>query len=89
MLSREATNTNFKVFGLTRPWIEPTTLLTQGEHLTNTPPSRSGFNNTYDEFYFVSLNTFMYFGTYWKLHNAYTDKHVYRGHPLKKKQVSI
>jgi hypothetical protein len=32
VLSGEATNTNFIVFGLTRPWFEPTIYRTQGEH---------------------------------------------------------
>jgi hypothetical protein len=32
MLSAEATNTNFIVFGLTQPWLEPTIYHTQGEH---------------------------------------------------------
>jgi hypothetical protein len=32
MLSREATNINFKVFGLTRPGLELTFYLTQGKH---------------------------------------------------------
>jgi hypothetical protein len=32
LLSGEATNTNFIVFGLTRPWIEPTIYRTRGEH---------------------------------------------------------
>ena len=32
MLSREATNINFKVFGLTRPGLEPTFYRTQGKH---------------------------------------------------------
>jgi hypothetical protein len=32
MLSGEATNTNFIVFGLTRPRLEPTIYRTQGEH---------------------------------------------------------
>jgi hypothetical protein len=32
MLSGEATNTNFKVFGLTRPGLEPTIYRTRGKH---------------------------------------------------------
>ena len=32
MLSGEATNTNFIVFGMTRPGLEPTIYRTQGEH---------------------------------------------------------
>jgi hypothetical protein len=32
VLSRESTNTNFIVLGLTRSGIEPTTYRTQGEH---------------------------------------------------------
>jgi hypothetical protein len=32
MLSEEATNTNFIVFGLTQPVLEPTIYRTQGEH---------------------------------------------------------
>ena len=32
MLSEEATNTNFIVFGLTRPGLEPTLYRTRGEH---------------------------------------------------------
>jgi hypothetical protein len=32
VLSGEATNINFKVFGLTRPGLEPTIYHTQGEH---------------------------------------------------------
>jgi hypothetical protein len=32
VLSGEATNTNFKVFGLTRPGLEPTIYRTRGEH---------------------------------------------------------
>jgi hypothetical protein len=32
MLSGEATNTNFIVFGLTRPGLEPMIYRTQGEH---------------------------------------------------------
>jgi hypothetical protein len=32
MLSREATNTNFLVFGLTRPGLEPSIYHTRGEH---------------------------------------------------------
>jgi len=32
VLSGEATNTNFIVFGLTRSGIEPTTYCTRGEH---------------------------------------------------------
>ena len=32
MLSGEATNTNFTVFGLTRPGLEPTIYHTRGEH---------------------------------------------------------
>jgi hypothetical protein len=32
MLSGEATNTNFKVFGLTQLGLEPTIYRTQGEH---------------------------------------------------------
>jgi hypothetical protein len=32
MFSREATNTNFIVFGLTRPGLEPTMYRTWGEH---------------------------------------------------------
>jgi hypothetical protein len=32
MLSREATNNNFIVFGLTRPGLEPTIYRTRGEH---------------------------------------------------------
>jgi hypothetical protein len=32
MLSREATNTNFIVFSLTRPGLEPTNYHTQGQH---------------------------------------------------------
>jgi hypothetical protein len=34
MLSGEATNTNFIVFGLTRPGLQPTIYRTQGEHAT-------------------------------------------------------
>ena len=30
--SREVTNTNFIVFGLTRPGLEPTTYRTRGDH---------------------------------------------------------
>jgi hypothetical protein len=32
MLSGEATNTNFIVFGLTRPELKPTIYCTRGEH---------------------------------------------------------
>ena len=32
MLSGETTNTNFIVFGVTRPGLEPTTYCTWGEH---------------------------------------------------------
>jgi hypothetical protein len=32
VLSGEATNINFKVFGLTRPGLEPTIYHTRGEH---------------------------------------------------------
>jgi hypothetical protein len=32
MLSGETTNTNFIVFGLTQPGLEPTIYCTQGEH---------------------------------------------------------
>jgi hypothetical protein len=32
MLRREATNTNFIVFGLTRPGLEPTIYRTRGKH---------------------------------------------------------
>jgi hypothetical protein len=32
VLSGEATNTNFKVFGLTRPGLESTIYRTRGEH---------------------------------------------------------
>jgi hypothetical protein len=32
VLSGEATNTNFIVFGLTQPGLEPTTYSTRGEH---------------------------------------------------------
>ena len=32
MISREAANTKYNVFGLTRPGIEPTTTRTRGEH---------------------------------------------------------
>jgi hypothetical protein len=32
MLSEEATNTNFIIFGLTRPGLEPTIYRTRGEH---------------------------------------------------------
>ena len=35
MLSREATNTNFIVFGLTRPGLESTIYSTRGEHAHN------------------------------------------------------
>jgi hypothetical protein len=45
MLSGEATNTNFIVFGLTRPELEPTIYHTQGEHAnhyaTDPVPNRS------------------------------------------------
>jgi hypothetical protein len=32
MFSEEATNTNFLVFGFTRPWLEPTIYRIRGEH---------------------------------------------------------
>jgi hypothetical protein len=35
MLSEEATHTNFIVFGLTRPGLEPTIYRTRGEHATH------------------------------------------------------
>ena len=35
MLSGEGTNTNFVVFGLTRPELEPTIYHTQGDHANN------------------------------------------------------
>jgi len=35
MFSGKATNTNFIVFGLTRPEIEPTIYRTRGEHANN------------------------------------------------------
>ena len=35
MLSGKATNTNFLVFGLTRPGLEPTIYRTRGEHIAN------------------------------------------------------
>ena len=37
-LSKEASSTIFKVFGMTRPGIEPTTSRTPGEHSTTRPP---------------------------------------------------
>jgi hypothetical protein len=40
VLSREATHTNFIVFGLTQPGLEPAIYRTRGEHLTITPPMR-------------------------------------------------
>jgi hypothetical protein len=41
VLSGEATNTNFIVFGLTRPGIEPTIYHTRGDHSNHyTPPMR-------------------------------------------------
>ena len=38
MLSGEATNTNFIVFGATRPGIEPTIYRTRGEHANHYAP---------------------------------------------------
>jgi hypothetical protein len=49
VLSREATNTNFIVFGLTRSWLELTIYRTQGEHAnhytTDAVGSRIQFND--------------------------------------------
>ena len=46
MLSREATNANFIVFGLTRLGLEPTIYRTQGEHAnhytTDADPAETG-----------------------------------------------
>jgi len=47
MLSREATNTNFIVFGLTRAELEPMTYRTQASILTFTPPTRFLVNSNH------------------------------------------
>ena len=44
MLSGEAANTNFIVFGLARPGLEPTNYHTQGEHANHYTPNAVNIN---------------------------------------------
>ena len=52
MLIGEAANTNFIVFGLTWPGLEPTIYRTRGEHANITPPTRFALiEATYKDLY--------------------------------------
>ena len=63
MLSRETTNTNSIVFGLTRSGLEPTIYRTLGEHVnhyTTDVVQNHGKNKNYRSFYMFSTKTNRY-----------------------------
>ena len=55
-VSREATHTNFIVFGLTRSGFEPTIYRTRGEHANHYTIDMVDFVDSISKFYYIIIN---------------------------------